>query len=86
MTNQQLLEKVKNEFSIDFNDKDSTLLALIVGVKSIAQERTGIDFEIEEMPEGVELSIVDNVGTMFDDKDAKVDQTVFQMYNKRAML
>ena len=86
ITNQQLLEKVKNEFSIDFNDKDSTLLALIVGVKSIAQERTGIDFEIEEMPEGVELSIVDNVGTMFDNKDAKVDQTVFHMFNKRAML
>ena len=86
ITNQQLLEKVKNEFSIDFNDKDSTLLALIVGVKSIAQERTGIDFEIEEMPKAVEMSIVENVANKFDDNSIPINQTVFHMFNKRAML
>ena len=86
MTNQQLLEKVKENLSIDFNEQDNFLLSLIEAVKDIASERTGIDFEIEEMPKAVEMSIVENVANKFDDNSIAINQTVFQMFNKRAML
>ena len=86
MTNQQLLEKVKQNLSIDFNEQDNFLLSLIEAVKDIASERTGIDFEIEEMPKAVEMSIVENVANKFDDNSIPINQTVFQMFNKRAML
>lgn len=86
MTNQQLLEKVKQNLSIDFNEQDNFLLSLIEAVKDIASERTGIDFEIEEMPKAVEMSIVENVANKFDDNSIPINQTVFHMFNKRAML
>ena len=86
MTNQQLLEKVKQNLSIDFDEQDNFLLSLIEAVKDIASERTGIDFEIEEMPKAVEMSIVENVANKFDDNSIPINQTVFQMFNKRAML
>ena len=86
MTNQQLLEKVKQNLSIDFDEQDNFLLSLIEAVKNLASERTGIDFEIEEMPKAVEMSIVENVANKFDDNSIPINQTVFQMFNKRAML
>ena len=86
ITSQQLLEKVKQNLSIDFDEQDNFLLSLIEAVKGIASERTGIDFEIEEMPKAVEMSIVENVANKFDDNSIPINQTVFQMFNKRAML
>ena len=86
MTNQQLLEKVKQNLSIDFDEQDNFLLSLIEAVKNLASERTGMDFEIEEMPKAVEMSIVENVANKFDDNSIPINQTVFQMFNKRAML
>ena len=86
MTNQQLLEKVKQNLSIDFDEQDNFLLSLIEAVKNLASERTGIDFEIEEMPKAVEMSIVENVANKFDDNSIPINQTVFHMFNKRAML
>ena len=86
ITSQQLLEKVKQNLSIDFDEQDNFLLSLIEAVKDVASERTGIDFEIEEMPKAVEMSIVENVANKFDDNSIPINQTVFQMFNKRAML
>ena len=86
ITNQQLLEKVKQNLSIDFDEQDNFLLSLIEAVKDVASERTGIDFEIEEMPKAVEMSIVENVANKFDDNSIPINQTVFHMFNKRAML
>lgn len=85
MTNQELLQKVKENLSIDFNEQDDYLLSLIDGVKNIASQRSGLDFELEEMPLGIVLSIVDNVANLFDDSEAQINVTVFQMFNKQPM-
>ena len=85
MTNQELLVKVKENLSIDFDEQDDYLLSLIDGVKNIASQRSGLDFELEEMPLGIVLSIVDNVANLFDDSEAQINVTVFQMFNKQPM-
>ena len=85
MTNQELLQKVKENLSIDFDEQDDYLLSLIDGVKNIASQRSGLDFELEEMPLGIVLSIVDNVANLFDDSEAQINVTVFQMFNKQPM-
>ena len=85
MTNQELLQKVKENLSIDFDEQDDYLLSLIDGVKNIASQRSGLDFELEEMPLGIVLSIVDNVANLFDDSEAQINVTVFQMFNSQPM-
>lgn len=85
MTNQKLLEKVKENLSLDFDEQDDFLLSLIESVKNIASQRTGLDFEIEEMPFAIAQSIVTNVVNKFDDNEAELDVSIFQMFNRQPM-
>ena len=85
MTNQELLQKVKENLSIDFNEQDNYLLSLIEGIKSLASKKTGIDFEAEEMPAMVVTSIVENVASKFFDNNAELDVSIFQMFNSQPM-
>ena len=85
MTNQELLQKVKENLSIDFDEQDDYLLSLIDGVKNIASERTGLDFEVELMPSAVAESIVNNVANKFDDNGFEMDVSTFLMFNKQPM-
>ena len=85
MTNQKLLEKVKENLSLDFDEQDDFLLSLIESVKNIASQRTGLDFEIDEMPNAVAQSIVTNVANKFDDNGAELDVSIFQMFNRQPM-
>ena len=85
MTNQELLQKVKENLSIDFDEQDDYLLSLIDGVKNIASERTGLDFEVELMPSAVAQSIVNNVANKFDDNGFEMDVSIFQMFNIQPM-
>ena len=85
MTNQKLLEKVKENLNLDFDEQDDFLLSLIESVKNIASQRTGLDFEIEEMPFAVAQSIVTNVANKFDDNGAEMDVSIFQMFNRQPM-
>ena len=85
MTNQKLLEKVKENLSLDFDEQDDFLLSLIESVKNIASQRTGLDFEIEEMPFAIAQSIVTNVANKFDDNGAELDVSIFQMFNRQPM-
>ena len=85
MTNQKLLEKVKENLSLDFDEQDDFLLSLIESVKNIASQRTGLDFEIEEMPFAVAQSIVENVANKFDDNSIQMDVSIFQMFNRQPM-
>lgn len=85
MINQELLLKVKENLSIDFDEQDAFLLSLIDAVKEIASQRTGLDFEIEEMPNAVAQSIVTNVANKFDDNGAELDVSIFQMFNRQPM-
>ena len=85
MTNQELLQKVKENLSIDFSEQDDYLLSLIEGIKSLASQRTGINFEIEEMPAMVVTSIVENVASKFFDNNAELDVSIFQMFNSQPM-
>ena len=88
MTNQELLQKVKENLNLDIdnNEQDNYLLALIDSVKSIASKKTGIDFEIDGMADGVAYSVIDNVSNKFDDGGYKIDVSVFQMYNEEPMI
>ena len=85
MTNQKLLEKVKGNLSLDFDEQDDFLLSLIESVKNIASQRTGLDFEIEEIPFAIAQSIVTNVANKFDDNGAELDVSIFQMFNRQPM-
>ena len=85
MTNQELLVKVKQNLSIDYDEQDSYILALIQAVKDIATEKTGIDFEVEQMNDAVANSIVENVSKKFDDGGFIMDLTIFQMFNSSPM-
>ena len=85
MTNQELLQKVKENLSIDFNEQDDFLLSLIGAMKNIASHRTGIDFEYNEMPSAVAESIVNNVANKFDDNGYEMDVSTFLMFNKQPM-
>ena len=85
MTNQKLLEKVKENLSLDFDEQDDFLLSLIESVKNIASQRTGLDFEIEEIPFAIAQSIVTNVANKFDDNGAELDVSIFQMFNRQPM-
>ena len=85
MTNQKLLEKVKENLNLDFDEQDDFLLSLIESVKNIASQRTGLDFEIEEMPFAIAQSIVTNVANKFDDNEAELDVSIFQMFNRQPM-
>lgn len=85
MTNQELLQKVKENLSIDFDEQDDFLLSLIGAVKNIASNRTGIDFEYNEMPSAVAESIVNNVANKFDDNGFEMDVSIFQMFNSQPM-
>ena len=85
MTNQKLLEKVKENLSLDFDEQDDFLLSLIESVKNIASQRTGLDFEIEEIPFAIAQSIVANVANKFDDNGAELDVSIFQMFNRQPM-
>lgn len=85
MTNQELLQKVKENLSIDFDEQDDFLLSLIGAVKNIASERTGLDFEVELMPSAVAESIVSNVANKFDDNGFEMDVSTFQMFNSQPM-
>ena len=88
MTNQELLTKVKENLNLDIdnNEQDNYLLSLIDSVKNMASKKTGVDFETEEMPEGVAYSIVDNVSNKFDDGSYEMDVSIFQMYNNEPMI
>lgn len=85
MTNQELLQKVKENLSIDFNEQDDYLLSLIESVRNIASERTGLDFEVELMPSAIAQSIVNNVANKFDDNGFEMDVSIFQMFNIQPM-
>ncbi len=85
MTNQELLQKVKENLSIDFDEQDDYLLSLIESVRNVASQRTGIDFEIEVMPSAIAQSIVNNVANKFDDNGFEMDVSTFQMFNKQPM-
>ena len=85
MTNQKLLEKVKENLNLDFDEQDDFLLSLIESVKNIESQRTGLDFEIEEMPFAIAQSIVTNVANKFDDNEAELDVSIFQMFNRQPM-
>ena len=85
MTNQKLLEKVKENLNLDFDEQDDFLLSLIESVKNIASQRTGLDFEIEEIPFAIAQSIVTNVANKFDDNGAELDVSIFQMFNRQPM-
>lgn len=84
--NQKLLVRVKQNLSIDFDDQDAYLLALIEAMKNVASERTGIDFNFEVIPSAVANSIVENVARKFDDNTCAIDYSIFQSFNKRPML
>ena len=88
MTNQELLQKVKENLNLDadYDKQDNHLLGLIDSVKNIASKKTGIDFEICGMPEGIAYSVIDNVSNKFDDGGYKIDVSVFQMYNEEPMI
>ena len=88
MTNQELLIKVKENLNLDIdnNEQNNYLLSLIDSVKNIASKKTGIDFEICGMPEGIAYSVIDNVSNKFDDGGYKIDVSVFQMYNEEPMI
>lgn len=88
MTNQELLTKVKENLNLDadYNDQDNYLLSLIDSVKNIASKKTGIDFEIEDMADGIAYSIIDNVSNKFDDGGYEMDVSIFQMYNNEPMI
>lgn len=81
--NQELLLKVKQNLSIDFTDQDAFLLSLIEAVRNIASARTGINFDIEEMPLAVANSIVENVAKKFDDNSAEIDFSIFHAFNRQ---
>lgn len=85
MTNQEILVKVKENLSIDFDEQDDYLTSLIKSMRDIASQRTGIDFEIEVMPSAIAQSIVNNVANKFDDNGYEMDVSVFQMFNKQPM-
>ena len=88
MTNQELLQKVKENLNLDadYDKQDNHLLGLIDSVKNIASKKTGIDFEICGMADGIAYSIIDNVSNKFDDGGYKIDVSVFQMYNEEPMI
>ena len=88
MTNQELLTKVKENLNldIDYDEQDNYLLSLIDSVKNMASKKTGLDFEICGMPEGVAYSIIDNVSNKFDDGSYEIDVSIFQMYNNEPMI
>ena len=88
MTNQQLLEKVKQNlnFDADNNEQDNYILALISSIKDFASKKTGLDFEIEDMADGIAYSIIDNVSNKFDDGSYEIDVSIFQMYNNEPMI
>lgn len=85
MTNQELLQKVKENLSIDFDEQDDYLTSLIKSMRDIASHRTWIDFEAEEMPDAVAQSIVNNVANKFDDNGYEMDVSTFLMFNKQPM-
>lgn len=88
MTNQELLQKVKENLNLDIdnNEQNNYLLSLIDSVKNIASKKTGVDFETEDMADGIAYSIIDNVSNKFDDGGYKIDVSVFQMYNEEPMI
>ena len=88
MTNQELLIKVKENLNLDadYDEQDNHLLGLIDSVKNIASKKTGIDFETEEMADGIAYSIIDNVSNKFDDGSYEIDVSIFQMYNNEPMI
>ena len=88
MTNQELLTKVKENLNLDIdnNEQDNYLLSLIDSVKNMASKKTGIDFEIEDMADGIAYSIIDNVSNKFDDGGYEMDVSIFQMYNNEPMI
>lgn len=81
--NQELLTKVKQNLSLDFEEQDGYLLTLIEAIRNVASERTGMDFNIEVMPSAVANSIVENVARKFDDNSASIDYSIFQNFNRR---
>ena len=88
MTNQELLIKVKENLNldIDYDRQDNYLLGLIDSVKNMASKKTGLDFEIEDMADGIAYSIIDNVSNKFDDGSYEMDVSIFQMYNNEPMI
>ena len=88
MTNQELLTKVKENLNldIDYDEQDNYLLGLIDSVKNMASKKTGLDFEIEDMADGIAYSIIDNVSNKFDDGSYEMDVSIFQMYNNEPMI
>ena len=88
MTNQELLTKVKENLNldIDYDEQDNYLLSLIDSVKNMASKKTGVDFETEEMADGIAYSIIDNVSNKFDDGSYEMDVSIFQMYNNEPMI
>ena len=88
MTNQEILTKVKENLNldIDYDEQDNYLLGLIDSVKNMASKKTGLDFEIEDMADGIAYSIIDNVSNKFDDGSYEIDVSIFQMYNNEPMI
>ena len=88
MTNQELLIKVKENLNldIDYDRQDNYLLGLIDSVKNMASKKTGVDFEICGMPDGIAYSIIDNVSNKFDHGGYEMDVSIFQMYNNEPMI
>ena len=52
----------------------------------MASKKTGVDFEICGMADGIAYSIIDNVSNKFDDGSYEMDVSIFQMYNNEPMI